>query len=1126
MIFCVFFLFEGKRMSDEVQEMIPEDVKEVKEGEEEEEAVEVDVDDAMAEEMGAGGEDAAAGGGAAGTKPAEDVFKGPRQKISAVQGTVFRARRFCVYVSFEREGKRQTATLNPGLAYVNGARLLLEVCRTDMEAQMLLPKGTKVTFDAVSARAISVKEVGGGGGGGEGGSGSAPPVSSTWEISLLWVGQQPMSNVTENFDKRIEWVRSSIYSSTVVTEPPKPPEIKDEEPWFIKSLSLPSEASGRGLPHPDDSEFVGDEGVVQALHRPTGGVIELEGSGEKVFFHRGRVFVDGLPLSAAGDLMDALPVGTKVKVDYVENAIADKEEGDVYFEDCPAKMVALLVYVGERPHIPELIFEEASKDRKEPNGKFYLARIVELDAPSAEGGAVEGGVAEIVQPAEYNIHVKNWLKNRLDTTGLDAIKKVRFHRSNLFHLGMHLGKTDLRYLFSSRAFGMGLLFCRLKALDAKEDAEVTHEMEVGWKASHLTTYLAASSGFIFWPVSKVDTLLYPSVQWAGGQKRQLNLKALAKEGWDLKAYLDVVEGRVPPITESCCGGALPESEKGSYDFGRVADLLQMGNNSGNRRGGSGGGGKDQAQSPNASVTCGLVAIETGAHAGLTAFFNRNDVTAFGFKLDKASLFGLLEQNEPVWVKVEASEKKEHQFKVKVTEMFVGWPHRPDQTVETMPAEDRHRFLLYLESKNLTVQKFLDMAKKPCVEQAFIPFRRDEMKGTVVQLERDSNPKMGATGGFIRVDKGPLKGKLVLFLRRNVWAMGYNMGKADLTHLFLHGQKVSLEAIPFPKDKLNKASSKQLVDSLGGECSHKATIVWTSKFRPAPVKSVFRNAAVDSWLAKRGLKWEDVSKLVEGKLEAVPQLLAVRNKSNMLKGVQDKRAFEAEKESADKKAGGDKKTGEKETPTKEAAAAAAAKAPVFRHGKDAERLCDIALSVTGPSDPRIRNLIKNDNQAQMAFHMQKALEMAVDAYKKNRRSPWGGSGGEGFGSYENRGGGMMQQQPQQQAWSAVGTQQQPMKVQMIGGGVGGVTMVAAAPSAGGNPWGQEVMHQQPQQWRPASGRNSTAAPLRSFSSQGGGGGGGGKWAGQKRQANGGAGGGGPGGGGGPKNKRQKKFQARN
>ena len=52
-------------------------------------------------------------------------------------------------------------------------------------------------------------------------------------------------------------------------------------------------------------------------------------------------------------------------------------------------------------------------------------------------------------------------------------------------------------------------------------------------------------------------------------------------------------------------------------------------------------------------------------------------------------------------------------------------------------------------------------------------------------------------------------------------------------------------------------------------------------------------------------------------------------------------------------------------------------PVFRHGGEAARICDEALSVMGPTDSRISRIIQSDQNAQMAFHIHKALGYALD-----------------------------------------------------------------------------------------------------------------------------------------------------
>ena len=46
------------------------------------------------------------------------------------------------------------------------------------------------------------------------------------------------------------------------------------------------------------------------------------------------------------------------------------------------------------------------------------------------------------------------------------------------------------------------------------------------------------------------------------------------------------------------------------------------------------------------------------------------------------------------------------------------------------------------------------------------------------------------------------------LFRNTWVLGYNMGKADLTNLFIEGQKVSLEAVNITVDDRKKYPGEQ------------------------------------------------------------------------------------------------------------------------------------------------------------------------------------------------------------------------------------------------------------------------------------------------------------------------------
>jgi hypothetical protein len=84
-----------------------------------------------------------------------------------------------------------------------------------------------------------------------------------------------------------------------------------------------------------------------------------------------------------------------------------------------------------------------------------------------------------------------------------------------------------------------------------------------------------------------------------------------------------------------------------------------------------------------------------------------------------------------------------------------------------------------------------------------------------------------------------------------------MGKADLTNLFIEGQKVSLEAVSITVDDRKKYPGDamikvQYLDTLSAglpyQYQHRATLVWTSKFRPRNDidKTVPESVHVNNW----------------------------------------------------------------------------------------------------------------------------------------------------------------------------------------------------------------------------------------------------------------------------------------
>ena len=84
---------------------------------------------------------------------------------------------------------------------------------------------------------------------------------------------------------------------------------------------------------------------------------------------------------------------------------------------------------------------------------------------------------------------------------------------------------------------------------------------------------------------------------------------------------------------------------------------------------------------------------------------------------------------------------------------------------------------------------------------------------------------------------------------------------------------------------SEKSRHALCPGLPYQYKHRATLVWTSKFRPRNDinKTVPESVHVNNWLKKRGLSWEKFQSLVKGKLPIVPLEIASRHRSNMLRG---------------------------------------------------------------------------------------------------------------------------------------------------------------------------------------------------------------------------------------------------
>jgi len=710
------------------------------------------------------------------------------------------------------------------------------------------------------------------------------------------------------------------------------------------------------------------------------------------------------------DLSQFVAVGAKLKVDYVDNALAEGK-GE-YFKDCPAPSVALLAYSVDhpRPEVPELPFKAESLLKEK---RLHVLRITKFDAPGDSG--VEGGVAEIVDPARAaeRLARAGHLKDKLNMEA-KAGSLVRFHRSNLFHLGSHLAKADLRYFFSTHALEMNLVLAVVE--EESVESDVKQKVSLGWKLS-----CGAGEDVNLKPVFGMDSLMYPSVVW--------NVRVSAKsffnrEGFDCDFYEDILNGDSTTAAEWFGAAENVVNADSGYMRARVEALAAP--------------PPIHKQDAVVVVMGAFALLEGGENAGQRVYVSRASLTVCGVKAEKANLQHFLRRNDLVYVKVKAADEKRKSqgCNFEAEEVFLGWPHQPDQKLSALNASQRKRLLLFLESRKQTAKEFEELISSAGPATPFVPLRSEMYSGEVVELIRDNKNKLGAVSGKVKLTTGPMTGQSVTFQRKNAWLFGHHLGQCDLTYVFRADQarvNVEVATVQFGKAKGKDEGEKKSKSF--------AAMLWVGAVRPNGKKPATVGPPMAKYLRDRGLtaaKFLNAAK-GEGELAAVGE---ANSASRMLPLKADPFA----KEKAEKVE--EKAKDEKDNK------AAANNAPVFRHGEVAAKLCDMALSVSGPNDPRIKAMIRSDSVAQMAFHMQKALEMAVEHYKSARQAPWAQGGGQNGSS------GPLDIWSMPQATFA-------QQRQMLG--VGMPEQQAFQPRAAAVPFGDGGGHPQPRAWRPMSGQ---------------------------------------------------------
>lgn len=870
--------------------------------------------------------------------------------LSNIWGEIKKSKRVGIYVHFEdhRNGRSQTACLYPGKSYVNGCKLLLDSCQSDTELDLLFPKGTWVCFDAISQPGHEGSNPVHGQGRNEPSHSEEGGIAALdvempshepsirrceWLITMLWSGQNrpneanlqngyKFSKENEEFQQLVQYNLSDLSSNINL----KISALKTHgTSWFVKHLkSLKSNAI---LPHPKIcSNAQTSSGYIQSIHLPEGGIIRLS-NGYEVFFHRGRTYSDTEYCALHCDLADFLSVGQNVSVTFVSNL--DENGQEMYFTDIPVPWVALACFVNTSIQfdMPQILFEHLEKDQD----KFFVAKIIRFDSPldCRKEGGVAGGVAELLSFDESSSLAFSKERFQRSIITQPQVKQVRFHRSRLIHLGMSLGKADLRYFFSPYAFAMNIFYCHIRRIPEPDQLNgIQHEVSIGWKNS-ISFMHSTAQDVINVPTAKPDDSLFlprlSSFQ---------TIKFLSLVGLDVASYEHLLNGAHPPR-----GWSYP-----NHSCGRVIKLMP-------------------ASTQNASVSRGFIMAESGQFMGQSLAFKKCQLRIYGFQVGGADLRRLLDLNDEVFFQVK-SETIGNKVTPKITEVFIGCPsptNGPLNSHRELNPEKFRQFLLFLDRRGLTMAEFFSIiTEKNPIPLSFVPYPGEENRGTVIHLVRKNSVSHNqnqlnsslAVGGVIRVDKGPKVGQLVYFHNRNCWVLGYNLRLADLSHIFIVGQKVSLEV----------SESSHTFDDILPEVSISlfATIVWTSKFRPrcVPIKTVPRSSHVENWLGKRNLDWDGFQRLILGRLPPVSEHWIAGKPGNMLQAYKSDISFKMSNRTD------------------------LANLPVFRHGQQAVRMCDIALDITSPDDIRLQSLIQDSGGAQMAFHLQRTLACALELYGKH------------------------------------------------------------------------------------------------------------------------------------------------
>ena len=913
-------------------------------------------------------------------------------------------------------GRTVFARMTPGRMYLNGRRNLLTAFRTDAHLAQFFPTGLRIrvsvaeaeipehliaftdrlgapcithgdeskvkrNLDSFKKQLKTAKE---------GSRREALVTHVVWrawseaaEISGKSMGMEdfarsacdePEGGMAEQCDADVAVVLDTISANLLSEEEQDLGSLASKARWFV---AHGNGSEPCGPPALDDGTATcqlayGLAGRVVELRRPHGGIVYI--NGERVYFHRMRLLVDGQRIGQCEVLEDRIGVGDFVTCDVVNNARLRNVDGSIaerHFEhSCGTEKIALWVFKGDedRNCLPEPV--DCEKMTCEYPTAHRL-KIVEFVA-DPNTGAYNSGVA-MVMPSPTT---------KKDAPTEDSIigKYVMFGAQDINFAGYRLGNVDL---FDIARDG-DELFGKIRPLSKADQFSVysvNYVLEAG-ALIRLTPEVAVMNGGRLPELVVGSSLTHANCLRTGGIDKTE------------KILLSVAGNNVPAGMATAVVTSISPAPTRDFDEDDPA------------------------------VVGGSLLITSGPDSGKTISFDRESVLVFGRSAEKANLSGLLLPRDRVFVVVQG---------MQVKMVIVGPPvvgNSPDPIQMSQP--DRLQFISWLEAHSLHYSEFLDEINGKGKARNFIPFEKESLQANVTLLRT-----RGGTGGSVGSDIGvaiveqgyqetpkqnqrglmPFRHKKVAFHKSVFYVFGRSARKAvDLALLVPQGQKITMEAVEMTEEY------KKKYPHIPGYVTHAATLCYIGGTRPGSEKDgpwCNDESNLSLWLERKQMTQSHLAQLLDGEVVG-PYINATRSVEGFILKEEDsqkKRKIEQQQKKVrplfdpfeyQAQEEEERKKWQKQE-TRGAGAAAAASdtglseydlesLPVLRHGLDVAQVVEGAILSTGPSDPILYSLIQNDDLAHKAHHIAAALHVALERYAEMKRGLGGFGMGRGRGGY--------------------------------------------------------------------------------------------------------------------------------